>query len=648
MGIGASAARASAAAAASERAVTPANDPPVVLVHLESSSELDEGNESGQLVLLLGADGSFSPADGASLAEAFGGTYIQYNQIMRDAIIAGTPAGAEITKALKSGGAVPARLILEFLAPKVASTPPPHLLDGFPRSMDHLTLLESEVQRCTWAIHFAPSNDEIVSNLLGRGLDQAAAEKRLDLHYSQTMPVVRVLNVRGILTTVSGSNALQQAEAALRGPLGHRKPQMTSPMPLPPAPKGILTRSTQPACGPHALTLDDRPPPPVPLTPLAGSGSCASAGRPHASVKKHGSPGPRVMPGSSSSRGIPPSLGSRSMPGSSGDLLPPPIALPALIPLPPMTPIGLAAVTSFQAHVRSALTRKQLRKERIAAVKWQALVRGGMVRRRLERMRLPKVEGLDKAIVIRAIHVDESYGEDDLRAAPPFEADLSGITRVAKNNLGLFEQPSEPSFRVGMVQIYVRKARFGGPDKSSNGHRFDMVPLANGMILAGMSCHPFHYLHEEHESFLDMCRRFDALLLRFGTADIEDDGGKRARFLGGMRQLQQDEGIMVWPWPAEGGGLPAQLLTAFDEPGAPKKPHQLSKGTGSNTVAEAAWLGPPFSQCEAAVCTAEQPQACWIDVGEHNMTSAIACASRVAQAMLKLLEEDQRKQKKLG
>lgn len=651
---------ASKAAAAPKTVVSPGSDPPVVMVQLddddddppmvmvqldESSNELDEASESGKLVLLLGADGSFSPADGASLAATFKGTYIQYQQVMREAILAGSPAGAEIARALTSGGAVPARLILEFLAPKVASTPSPHLLDGFSRSRDHLTLLESEVQPCTWAIHFAPTDNEIINNLIRRGVEPTVAEKRLDLHYSQTMPVVRLLNLRGVLTTVTGPDALQEAETALRAALGGRRQQAGAIMTRGLTAKESLLENMRASPNPPSLSMDGRPPPPVPLTPLFGSPSYPNFGGSQPSFKKQSSTGSRKMPG-------PP--GQKQVYGPPPP--PPPPSLPALPPAPPppppVSPAQLAAATSLQACVRSSLVRKHLHDEKRAAVKWQAVMRGGIARRRIERARPPRLAGPDKIIVIRATYVnDADTDKEDAHAAPPYEADLYGITRVAKNELGLFQQPCEPSFRVGMVQIYLRKMPFGGPDKSSNGHRFDMVALANGIILAGMSCHPFHYIHEEHDSFLDVCRGFDALLLRFGTADIEADGGKRAKFLGGMKQLQHEAGIVVWPWPAEGGGLPAQMIAAFDEPGVPRQPRRMGTGIGNgatNPVAEAAWLGPAFSQCEEAICTAKQPKACWIDVGENNMTSAIACASRVAQAMRKLLEEARDRKKKNG
>jgi len=243
-----------------------------------------------------------------------------------------------------------------------------------------------------------------------------------------------------------------------------------------------------------------------------------------------------------------------------------------------------------------------------------------------------KPEPIEKALVIRAHHVDDDVGgAADGRRAAPFEADLSALTKVAKNDLGLFEQPAHPKFKVGLVQVFVRGTSFGGDDKSSNGHRYDMVPLANGMIRAGMSCHAFHYRHEEHHKFLRACRTFDVILLRFRRGDIEADGGDVHKFEEAMRILQNDAGVIVWPSPDK-WELPAPLLASFHEPG---------DGDGVTrrraTAPEDIYLGPALWQCSDALCSEKQPRACWVDVGEEEMTSAIMCGTRVASTMLELL-----------
>eukprot|EP00933_Yihiella_yeosuensis_P028799 TRINITY_DN22610_c2_g1_i1.p1 TRINITY_DN22610_c2_g1~~TRINITY_DN22610_c2_g1_i1.p1 ORF type:complete len:698 (-),score=120.28 TRINITY_DN22610_c2_g1_i1:276-2279(-) len=126
--------------------------------------------------------------------------------------------------------------------------------------------------------------------------------------------------------------------------------------------------------------------------------------------------------------------------------------------------------------------------------------------------------------------------------------DVSCIKKVAKDDLGLLSQPTNPKFRTALAQIYVRSQSYGGSDKSSNGHRYDSIPFANGMINAGMSCQLIHYTHEEHEKFFEVCRNFDAIIVRCNPGQIKADGGSQERFDDGMRVLRR-LGIQVWPSP---------------------------------------------------------------------------------------------------
>ena len=130
----------------------------------------------------------------------------------------------------------------------------------------------------------------------------------------------------------------------------------------------------------------------------------------------------------------------------------------------------------------------------------------------------------------------------------PYSADVSELTKIAKDNLGLLPQPAKPLFKTALVGIYVRSAPFGGSDKSSNGHRYDSIPFANGMINAGMSCELIHYVHDEHYTFFQTVRQFDALIVRCNPGQIKADGGSQEKFDDGMRMMQR-LGIQVWPSP---------------------------------------------------------------------------------------------------
>ena len=119
---------------------------------------------------------------------------------------------------------------------------------------------------------------------------------------------------------------------------------------------------------------------------------------------------------------------------------------------------------------------------------------------------------------------------------------------VAADDLGMLPQPANPKFKTALLEIYVRNQPYGGSDKSSNGHRYDSIPFANGMITAGMSCQLLHYQHEEHDTFFEVCKDFNALIVRCNPGQINADGGSQAKFDDAIRELQK-EGIQAWPSP---------------------------------------------------------------------------------------------------
>jgi hypothetical protein len=126
--------------------------------------------------------------------------------------------------------------------------------------------------------------------------------------------------------------------------------------------------------------------------------------------------------------------------------------------------------------------------------------------------------------------------------------DISSLTRIAKDDVGLMDQPASPKFKMALAQIYVRSAPYGGADKSANGHRYDSCCFANGMITAGMSCQLIHYVHDEHDKFFEVCKKFDAIIVRCNPGQIGQDGGSQSKFDNSMREMRK-LGIQVWPSP---------------------------------------------------------------------------------------------------
>lgn len=128
--------------------------------------------------------------------------------------------------------------------------------------------------------------------------------------------------------------------------------------------------------------------------------------------------------------------------------------------------------------------------------------------------------------------------------------DLSGITQIAqdRDRVSLIQQPGHPIFKVAILQLFVRGQRFGGPDKTTSGDRYDSAALANGLRSAGMTCELLHYFHEEHDAMFDVLKRFVAVLVRIMPGHVEADGGEQQRFDEGLFGLQR-AGVLVLPSP---------------------------------------------------------------------------------------------------
>merc|ERR1719410_777230 len=108
-------------------------------------------------------------------------------------------------------------------------------------------------------------------------------------------------------------------------------------------------------------------------------------------------------------------------------------------------------------------------------------------------------------------------------------------------------QPENPKYKTVLVQTSVPHLDMGGSDKLKNGHRFDSIPMANGLIKAGISCQIVFYVKEEHDTFFEVIKRFDAIVVRINPGQINAAGGDQGKFDKDMMKLADK--MPVWPTP---------------------------------------------------------------------------------------------------
>jgi len=125
--------------------------------------------------------------------------------------------------------------------------------------------------------------------------------------------------------------------------------------------------------------------------------------------------------------------------------------------------------------------------------------------------------------------------------------DTSALKYRAKSDDMILPQPANPKYKIGLLSIYVDALDMGGSDKLTNGHRFDSIPICNGMINAGMSCQVVFYEHENHDEFFKCIQQFDGLICRVNPGQIKAAGGSQEKFDAALMEVAATK--PVWPTP---------------------------------------------------------------------------------------------------
>jgi len=157
------------------------------------------------------------------------------------------------------------------------------------------------------------------------------------------------------------------------------------------------------------------------------------------------------------------------------------------------------------------------------------------------------ISGMDaesRAKLNAALGVSSTAPAAALGAGP---IDTSSLKYRAKSDDMLLPQPENPKFKVGLLSIYVDAVEMGGSDKLTNGHRFDSIPICNGMINSGMSCQVVFYEHENHDEFFKVISQFDGLICRVNPGQIKAAGGSQDKFDKALMEVTAK--IPVWPTP---------------------------------------------------------------------------------------------------
>ena len=189
-------------------------------------------------IVFLGPPGSGKGTQARLLADRLGVPAISTGEMLRAAVLQGTPLGGKVKEIMESGELVPDDVMIELIrerlsAPDAAAG---FVLDGFPRTVDQALALEKMLsgneKKLRAVVNLAVPDDVVTSRLAGRSGPEHRADdrvatvvERLRVYKEKTEPLIDFYRRRDLLTEVDGigtvpeiterlGNALRRGRAA--------------------------------------------------------------------------------------------------------------------------------------------------------------------------------------------------------------------------------------------------------------------------------------------------------------------------------------------------------------------------------------------------------------------------------------------------
>lgn len=182
-------------------------------------------------LILMGPPGAGKGTQAVFIAEKLGIPHISTGDIFRANVGAGTPLGIEAKRFMDAGEYVPDDVTNAMVRDRLthADCEPGFLLDGYPRTLDQVSELDSmltasPIQK---VVELTVDVDEVVGRLVKRALDQGRADdsedvirRRLEVYAEQTAPLTAVYAERGLLVQVNGMGEVADVTSRLLALLG--------------------------------------------------------------------------------------------------------------------------------------------------------------------------------------------------------------------------------------------------------------------------------------------------------------------------------------------------------------------------------------------------------------------------------------------
>lgn len=180
-------------------------------------------------IVFFGPPGAGKGTQAQKIVSDFGIPQISTGEILRAAVVSGTPLGKQAGPLMAAGKLVPDDLVIGIVEERLkdADCAKGFLLDGFPRTIPQADALTKSLGKLGKTIEHVVSlevpDSAIHERMKGRGRADDSPEtvqKRLDVFRQQTAPLKAHYEKLGLLRTVNGVGTLEEIAARIRKSIG--------------------------------------------------------------------------------------------------------------------------------------------------------------------------------------------------------------------------------------------------------------------------------------------------------------------------------------------------------------------------------------------------------------------------------------------
>lgn len=184
-------------------------------------------------LIIMGPPGAGKGTQADVIAKVLGVPHISTGDIFRANVDKGTPMGVEAQRYMDAGEYVPDDITNAMVKDRISQDDcrPGFLLDGYPRTLEQVGVLDTELQsdgtEISKVVELTVDVDEVVARLLNRAAEQGRADdtedvirRRLEVYFQSTAPLTQTYDARGLLSKVSGMGTVDEVSGRVLSALG--------------------------------------------------------------------------------------------------------------------------------------------------------------------------------------------------------------------------------------------------------------------------------------------------------------------------------------------------------------------------------------------------------------------------------------------